>query len=68
MAGGPQFFRRRVIFVETLRLIFNPRRLDAQPVQIGGNGLRMFGLRARRIRIIIAQDELPAGFLRHAAS
>ena len=36
-AGGLQFFCRRVILVETLGLVFDPRRLDAHPFQIDGD-------------------------------
>jgi hypothetical protein len=64
-ARGAQSIRHLVVAREALRLPLDAMRLDAQPVEIGGDAIGIFLRRAGGIGIVIAQHELAAGLAGH---
>src|SRR5262249_53233949 len=56
-ARGLELFGGGAIVVETLRLMFDAVRLDAKPVEILGDALGEFLLRALEVGVVIAQHE-----------
>ena len=59
--GLAQAVRDLIVMREALRLPFDAMRLDAEPVEIGGDAPGIFFRRARGVGIVIAQHELAAG-------